>query len=178
MQKEKQYLVDEVAAYLDRTDYVVFVDYGRLSVAETMELRAILAKSDAEFHVVKNRIFSRAAAAIGIEGVAEFLDGQTGIVFGGKDLGTVIKAIQKYGKGKDKLAIKGGLMGGQLVDASKVDKIKDLPSYEVLQAQLLGLLNTPARNLVTVLVAAPRDFVSVLKARETDMAEGDDKAEA
>ena len=43
MQPEKKFLVDEVGNYLDKSDYVFLADFQRVTVAETEELRHVLA---------------------------------------------------------------------------------------------------------------------------------------
>ena len=44
-------------------------------------------------------------------------------------------------------------------------KLSELPSLEVLRAQLLGLLNTPATSLVRVVNGVPQALVNVLQAK-------------
>lgn len=162
MQAEKQYLLEENAAYLDRTDYVVFTEFTGLTVAETEELRRRLAGQKAEFHVVKNRIFRRVAEERGVDNLEEWLTGQTAIVIGGEDIAGVIKELEKFQKEKKKLEIKGGILGKQGVDAEGIVKMKDMPPLEVVKAQLLGLLNQPAQQLVQVMNAVPTQMVTVL----------------
>lgn len=164
MRPEKQFLVDELQSYFSRTDYVIFVTYTGLTVAETEDLRQRLDKHQAEFHVIKNRLFRRAAEAEGITALEELLLGQNAVVFGGPAIADVIKALEKFTKEKNKLEIKGGIIGKTVTDPKGVGKMKDMPPLPVLQAQLLGLLNKPASELVGYLNQPGQQFVNVLNA--------------
>ena len=55
-------------------------------------------------------------------------------------------------------------MGEEKLDAKKIMQLATLPSKEALRAQLLGLLNMPATNMVRVMSAGPRGFLNVMNA--------------
>ena len=54
MRAEKQYLIAEVDTHLKKSDYVILANFAKVSVADTADVRKLLAKENAEFHVVKN----------------------------------------------------------------------------------------------------------------------------
>jgi large subunit ribosomal protein L10 len=165
MQPEKKYLVDEVGAYLDKSDYVFLADFQRVTVAETEELRHTLAELGAEFHVVKNRILKIAASdrELGLE--ESLLTGPTGIVVGGDNPPGVAKALEKFFKDKKKLEIKGGVLDKASLSVDDVSSLAKLPPEEVLKAQLLGLLNQPATQMVRIIQAVPQGLLNVLQAK-------------
>lgn len=169
MRPEKQYLVDEIDRYLETTEYVILADYSRLTVAETEGLRIELAKHGAQFHVIKNRIFRKVAEQREVRDLNGSLAGQTAMVFGGNDLQAVIKLLEKFYKDKEKAKIKGGVLGQQAISAEEVSRITELPSLEVLRAQLLGLLGNPASTLVRLLNTPAQEFVTVLGAPARDL---------
>lgn len=165
MQPEKKFLVEEVGQYLDKSDYVYLADFERITVAETEELRRALADLGAEFHVVKNRILKIAANEREIPFEEDKLRGPTALVVGGENAPGVAKALEKFFKDKKKLEIKGGVLDKSPLSASQVSDLAKLPSKEILQAQLLGLLNQPASQMVRIIQAVPQGLLNVLHAK-------------
>ena len=165
MRTEKKYLVEEAGAHLEKSDYVFLTDFNRITVAETRELRDTLAKQGAEFHVVKNSTLDVAAKERDLPDLGDWLAGPTAIVVGGNDPSGVAKVLKKFCKDKKKNEVKVGVFGDKTMTADDVNILADLPSIEILKAQLLGLLNTPATQMVSVLNAVPTSVVNVLQAR-------------
>ena len=63
------------------------------------------------------------------------------------------------------MAVKGGVLGGQeILSGADVVSVSDLPSLPELQAQIIGLIVAPSRNLVTILSQAESGVVNVLQA--------------
>jgi large subunit ribosomal protein L10 len=165
MRTEKKYLIEEVARHLKKSDYLLITNYQKVTVADVAALRAKLAPEQAEFHVVKNSSLRVAAKDAGLPGFDNLLAGQTAIVVGGRNASGVAKIVKKFFEEKQKLEIKGGVVGGKLFDAGQIAKLSELPSIEVLRAQLLGLLNQPATGLVRVINGVPQALVNVLQAK-------------
>ena len=165
MQPEKKFLVEEVGAYLDKSDYVFLADFQRVTVAETEELRHVLAGLGAEFHVVKNRILKIAAGERELEVAEDNLRGPTAIVVGGDNAPGVAKALEKFFKAKNKLEVKGGVLDKNSISVDDVSALAKLPSEEVLKAQLLGLFNQPATQMVRIIQAVPQGLLNVLQAK-------------
>jgi large subunit ribosomal protein L10 len=162
MRPEKQYLLDEIKEHLDKSNYFFITDYTGITVSESAQLRKDLKAQGAEYHVVKNRILNVALKEREIEGCEDYLTGQTAIVVGGDNPSGTAKAIAKFVDKSDKFAWKGGVLGQEVYNPAQINQLKDLPSIEVLQAQLLGLLNTPAQQILGTFNAAQRDLLSVL----------------
>ena len=165
MQPEKKFLVEEVGAYLDKSDYVFLDDFQRITVAETEELRKILSELGAEFHVVKNRILKLAASERELELIDENLLGPTAIVVGGDNPPGVAKALEKFFKDKKKLEIKGGVLEKANLTVDQVSALAKLPPAEILKAQLLGLFNQPGTQMVRIIQAVPQGLLNVLQAK-------------
>lgn len=165
MRPEKKYLVEEVGTHLDKSDYVFLADYTGITVAETAQLRASLATEEAEFHVVKNTVLNVAARERELPSLSSPIDGPTAIIVGGRNPSEVAKIVLKFVKDKDKVRPKGGILSGSVLSADDVEALSKLPSLEVLKAQLLGLLNTPAQQLVRVINAVPQNVLNVLDAK-------------
>lgn len=167
MSLEKEYLVKEADSHLAKSNYVFLADFARTTVDETAALRQKLAQHGAEFHVVKNRILKVAAQARELPDMDEVLHGPTAIITGGESPSEVAKVLIEFHKSNnEKCAIKLGVIDAEAMSPADVKVLSQLPSKDVLRAQLLGLFNKPAENFVRVISAAPRDFLSVLQAKE------------
>lgn len=153
MRAEKKYLIDEVSGHLKKSDYVILANFTKLTVADTAELRKRLAPEKAEFHVVKNSSFRVAAKALGLPDLEKSLTGQTAIVVGGNNTPAIAKVLKKFIEEKQKLEVKVGVIDKKLMTAAELSKLAELPSLEVLRAQLLGLLTQTGAAFVRVLDA-------------------------
>lgn len=164
MRPEKKYLVEEVSRHLEKSDFVFLTNYNTVNVEEIAELRNNLRQEEAEFHVVKNSVLNVAAKSRNLPALDSWLAGPTAIVLGGRNPSGVAKILKKFSDDKKKLEVKVGVMGDRTLSTSDVGVLADLPSIEVLKAQLLGLLNTPAQRMVTVLNAVPVSLLNVMQA--------------
>lgn len=165
MQAEKKFLVEEVSQHLGKSDYVFLADFQRVTVAETESLRQVLSSLGAEFHVVKNRILKIAASEHEMDVAEDQLRGPTALVVGGADAPGVAKALEKFFKDTKKLQIKGGVLNKRPITVDQVAELAKLPPQEVLKAQLLGLLNQPASQMVRIIQAVPQGLLNVLQAK-------------
>ena len=86
------------------------------------------------------------------------------MVSGTGDPGTVAKIIAEFTKTNSQLAAKGGYLEGALLSDTDVKAIASLPPKEVIYAQLLGLLQAPSRNLVSLLNNKAASILNVLNA--------------
>lgn len=153
MRAEKNYLIAEVESHLKKSDYVILANFTKVTVSDVAELRSRLAAEKAEFHVVKNSSLRVAAKALGLPDIDTALTGPTAVVVGGKNSAGVAKILKKFFEEKQKLEVKVGVMDKKLVTASDLAKMADLPSFEALRAQLLGLFSQNAAAFVRVLDA-------------------------
>jgi large subunit ribosomal protein L10 len=153
MRAEKNYLIAEVETHLKKSDYVILANFTKLTVAETADLRGKLAAESAEFHVVKNSSLRVAAKALGLPEFDSALIGQTAIVVGGKNSAGVAKVLKKFFTDKQKLEVKVGVIDKKIVSAGDLAKIADLPPFDALRAQFLGLLTSNAAAFVRLLDA-------------------------
>jgi large subunit ribosomal protein L10 len=153
MRVEKQYLITEVETHLKKSDYVILANFTKVTVADVAELRNRLAAEKAEFHVVKNSSLRVAAKTLGLPEVEDSLAGPTAIVVGGKNPAGVAKVLKKFFDEKQKLEVKVGVLEKKIVTAADLARIADLPSFEALRSQLLGLFTQGGAAFVRVLDA-------------------------
>ena len=144
---------------------MLVTDYQQMNVGDFSELRNRLAQAGAEVHVVKNSFLKRAMADAGFPAVDEKLGGQTAVVTGEKDVAPVAKIIKSFAREFKKAALKIGLINHAIVSTAELETLADLASREVLQAQLLGLLMSPATKLVRLLNEPASSLARLLKAK-------------
>jgi large subunit ribosomal protein L10 len=165
MRTEKTLISAEYVKWLSQSPFFIVVDYKGLSVGKFNELRKRLGKVGAELHVVKNTLFRVAARDAKIADLGDSLAGQLAVVLGKRDLAAASKVVKAYQSEFDKPKIQFGYLGTQSLTAAQLRDIAELPPLEVLQATLLGLLNTPARSLATVIAAPGTQLARVLQAK-------------
>jgi large subunit ribosomal protein L10 len=153
MRAEKQYLISEVESHLKKSDYVILTNFASITVADVAELRSRLAPEKAEFHVVKNSSFRVAAKAMGLPEVDGALAGQTAVVVGGTNPAGVAKILKKFITDKQKLEVKVGILEKKVMNAGELSALADLPTFDVLRSQFLGMLMQTAASFVRVLDA-------------------------
>lgn len=144
---EKVVAVAEIAEQIRESEAVFAVDYRGITVTQAAELRSKLRDADASFRVVKNTLTERAADAAEAEALKELLTGPTALTFVRGDVAAAAKALADGQKATEKLAFKGGLMNGEPVDAAQITAISKLPSRDVLNAQLVGIVASPLTGL-------------------------------
>ena len=145
---EKAQAIEEIAAQIEGAEAIFAVDYRGISVTQAAELRGRLREADASFRVVKNRLTKRAADQVGEERLAELLTGPTALTFVRGDTAQAAKAISTFNKEHDVLVFKGGFMDGTSLDEDQFKSIARLPSRDVLNGQLAGVVASPLTGLV------------------------------
>ena len=169
MRPEKASIVSDLAEKMKKSPFVLVADYQRMNVGHFGELRNRLVPVGAEMHVVKNSFLKRAMADSGFPDVANKLTGQTAVVTGQKDVAPVAKILKAFAAEFKTTALKIGLIDRAIVSTAEVEQLADLPSREVLLAQLLGLFLAPATRLVRVLNEPASAFARLLNARASKM---------
>src|SRR6476620_8161658 len=148
MRPEKASIVSELSQALKRSPFVLVTDYRGMKVSDFSELRHRLAPAGAEVHVVKNNFLKLAMKDSGFPEVANQLAGQTAVVTGEADVAPVAKIFKSFATEFKLAALKVGFVDRAVLSTAQLETLADLPSREILQAQLLGLLLSPATRLV------------------------------
>ena len=151
----KQQVVSEIIEKLKNAESMVIVSYegNGLTVEQVTELRKQCRENDVNYCVLKNRLVNRALEALGIEGLADKLEGPNAFVFGTKDVTAAPKIISQFIE-KNKLSnvsMKAGLMGTEVMDLNPIKALAATPSREELLATLVGCMISPISSLVSVL---------------------------
>lgn len=163
-----QVKIDNVRALKERlgaAKTAVLTEYRGLTVRQLSDLRKQLKATAAEYRVVKNRLARLAVKESPLGPLATHLTGPTGMVITEQDPVGVAKALQTFVRANPALTIKVGLVEGKLLEAQELKALADLPSKETLRAHLVGALQGPMSQLVTLLTAPHRELARVLEAR-------------
>ncbi|WP_075596049.1 50S ribosomal protein L10 [Novacetimonas hansenii] len=149
---EKREFVASLAAVFSETSMVVVTRNDGLTVADVTELRRRVRAAGATYKVAKNRLANLALAGTQFEGIAPLLKGPTAISWADEPV-AVAKVLVEFAKTNDKLVLLGGSLGSQTLSVEGVKALAELPSLDVLRAQLVGLISTPATRIAGVLQA-------------------------
>jgi large subunit ribosomal protein L10 len=163
LRKDKEALLDEVTALLADAQVLYVSDYRGLTVAELTELRGRLRASGARLKILKNTLTRMAAERSGREGLLPLLSGPTAVTFCGGDPVGPAKALADFARTHDELQLRGGLLGGDVVDAAGVRALAILPPREVLLGRVVGTIAAPMTGLVTVLQGTIAGFARALQ---------------
>jgi large subunit ribosomal protein L10 len=161
---DKVATVDEVKSKVAGTSTAVVTEYRGLTVSQISTLRRQLRTLGADYKVFKNTLVLRAISGTSVEPIGEFLQGPTAIAFVDGDVSAVAKALRDFAKESPKLIVKGGVTDGKLLSKKDLIALADLPSRDVLLAQLVGLLASPLRTMAGLLKAVPQNLAYGLSA--------------
>ena len=162
----KEAFVTDFAEKLDRTRLAIFAEYLGLAANTVVQFRKGLAASEdgVEFRVIKNSLVRRAIEGTSFELVKEHLIGPNAVILGYGDVVETAKLTTEFAKDNEAMELKLGVLDGKELSVEQLEALADLPSKEVLQAMLLGVLQAPSRNLVSLLANCNRQLVNVLSA--------------
>jgi len=148
---EKEEHVGVLQEEFRRATVAVLAEYRGLTAGEMNRVRQAVRAANGRCRVGKNTLAKRAATTTGFEPLNPLLRGPLAVILGFKDPVAVAKVATKLAADYPKLAIKGAVLEGALLDSAGVKALADLPPREVVLGQLLGLLQAPATQLVRTL---------------------------
>ena len=127
------------------------VNYSGLTVGQMQQLRRVLRQKGGALKVAKMRLVKRALEDVtGVSELLPYCKNQVGVVFAydASEVSGVAKALNDFAKKNEALGLVVGCVDARLLDKVAIDRIANLPSKEVLLAQLCGTLNAPMTSLV------------------------------
>ncbi|HYG57585.1 MAG TPA: 50S ribosomal protein L10 [Symbiobacteriaceae bacterium] len=164
---EKELSIAQVKEAIQKAKSVVLADNKGMTVAQVTKLRKELRGAGVDLKVAKNTLIRIAARDLGIEGLDQYLHGTTTIAFSNADEASAAKKIREFfAKDKDpKFVMKAGILEGKVIDANGVKELADLPSREVLLAQVLGGIQAPLQGVAGAINGLLSSFAYALDAR-------------
>lgn len=162
--ERKEELVTQYKDLIENSRAIFLTEYGGMSVKDMQSLRSKLREVDAQYFVTKNTLFTLALEETSQPMPIDLLMGQVASSFAMGEVPSLAKALVEFSESEDNLTIKGGIMDNRVLTAAEIEALAKLPSLDQLRAQIMGLINGPARNLVTVLNGGVTQVVNVIDA--------------
>jgi large subunit ribosomal protein L10 len=139
-----------------------------LTANQAVGIKKKLYDLDSSYSVIKSSIFKIALEEAG-KPVPSVLDsiGKSAVFVTGDKISEAAKVINEFAslkENKDVLDIKAGILYDGEISGSQVKALAELPSKEVLIAQVLSTMNAPVTGFVNVLAGTIRNFVNVVNA--------------
>ena len=162
--ESKQQIVEELKGLLGEAEMALVLDFKGLTIKEMSDLRTRLQASNGVCKVTKNTLMRRA-----IDGNSAWSDletlltGTNAFVLIKGDVDGAVKAVQSFQKDTKKSETKSGLFEGKLLSQSDIKAIGDLPSKEVLMAQIAGAINAVTTQLAVGINEVPSGLARALR---------------
>jgi len=149
----KKELVESIKSEFKDAKSIIFVDYRGITVSEDTAMRKEFRENAVSYKVYKNRLLVRALNDMGITDYdPKMLEGTTAVAYSTDEVAPA-RVFCKNQKDLNKMAVKFGVVNGQIMDKAQVEELAKVPSKEVLIAMLLGTLNAPVAALARGLKA-------------------------
>jgi large subunit ribosomal protein L10 len=162
---QKTVVVDQIAERLEGATTIYLTDYSGLSVEKTNVLRGQLREANVDYKVLKNTLIRLAMERLGgYESVYEYLKGPTAVAFT-TDPSAPARVLKKFLKDEnlEKPAFKAAFVEGSVYHTEQFDVLASLKSKEEVIGDIIGLLLSPATNVIGGLQAQGSNLIGILK---------------
>jgi len=167
--EEKAKYIDDLTAELTQAGVFYLADTSELSVEVINNLRRKCFQSGVTLKVVKNTLLYKAMERV--EGIdygllTTALSGPTSIMF--SEVGNVpAKIIQEFRKKSDKPVLKGAFIEEAIfVGDNNLEALANIKSKNELIGDIVGLLQSPAKNVISALKGQGGKIAGILKTLE------------
>ncbi len=155
---KKETIASKLTDILGKATSLVFVQFNKLSVADTSAVRKSLKNEGVGYYVAKKTLLRRALAEHGYAGQAPEMPGEIALAWslpaqsGESDSTAPARLIHAAGKKyKNALAIVGGVFDGMFADATKMIAIATIPPLPILRGMFVNVINAPRHTFVIAL---------------------------
>ena len=163
--EEKSAIIESLAATLKEYSHFYLTDTAALNAADTSELRRICFKNGIKLIVVKNTLLKRALeeSEVNFEELYPVLKGTTSIMFSNTGNGPA-KLIKEFRKSHDKPVLKGAYVQESFyVGENNLDSLVSVKTKEELIGDIIMLLQSPAKNVISALQSGGNTIHGVLE---------------
>lgn len=161
---EKQTVLNEITENLKNANGIYVTKYTGMSVAEANELRGAFRKGNIFFKVYKNKLMKLAMEEIGgYDKLLPSLVDQNAFAFVEDELSAPAKVLKEFTKDKKKPEFKAAFIDGEFYSADKLEALAAMKSKNEVIGDIIGLLMSPATNIVSALTAQGSNLVGAVK---------------
>jgi large subunit ribosomal protein L10 len=161
---EKQIVVSEVAEIASSALSAVASEYRGLTVDQMTALRVKARETGVYLRVVKNSLVKRAIEGTDFECMQDRLKGPLVMAFSQEDPGAAARLMRDFSKDNDQLVVKVLSVGGEVLEASDIGKLANLPTRDQAIALLMAVMKAPVEKLARTLNEVPGKLVRTLAA--------------
>ena len=161
---QKQAVVAEVAEVAANAFSAVAAQYRGLTVVEMTELREKARESGVYLRVVKNTLVRKAVENTEFECIQDALQGPLVMAFSMEDPGSAARLVKDFSKNHEKLETQFVSVGGQLLEASELDRLSKLPTKDQAISMLMSVMKAPVEKFVRTLAEPHSQLVRVVDA--------------
>ncbi|AOW20192.1 50S ribosomal protein L10 [Urechidicola croceus] len=163
--EEKSQVIDDLTTQLSEGNIIYLADISGLDALSTSNLRRACFKADIKLAVVKNTLLSKAMEKSDKDfgDLPETLKGNTSIMF--SETGNApAKVIKEFRKGSDRPILKGAYVEEAIyVGDDQLDALVNIKSKEEVIGEIIGLLQSPAKNVISGLKSGGGKLAGILK---------------
>jgi large subunit ribosomal protein L10 len=161
---QKEARVEKLRKKLEGKNVILLSDFTGMDVATATEMRRRFREASVEYTVVKNTLARRAAEEVGFGSLVDFMKGPNGFVMAEGDPAVAAKILVEFEKAKKTPQIRSGYIDDMIFSATDIRRIADLPSREVLLAQIAAGFQAPVAGLARLLHELTRKLVATIDA--------------
>lgn len=163
--EEKSQVIEELTAQLADNAHIYVADISGLNANNTSELRRACFKANVSLAVVKNTLLAKAMEASDKDfgDLPTILKGNTSVMYSetGNAPAKIIKAFRKK---SDRPLLKGAFIEEAIyIGDDQLDALVDIKSREELIGDIVGLLQSPAKNVISALKSSGGKLAGILK---------------
>ena len=163
--EEKATVISDLEAQLADNSTIYLADISGLDAATTSDLRRACFKANVRLSVVKNTLLAKAMEASEKEfgELQDILQGNTSLMF--SEAGNApAKLIKTFRKKNDRPLLKGAFIEEAIyVGDDKLDTLVSIKSKEEVIGDIIGLLQSPVKNVISGLKSGGSTLSGLLK---------------
>ena len=163
--EEKSRVIEDLTAQLADSNVVYIADISNLNAETTSNLRRACFKAGIQLNVVKNTLLEKAmeASTNDYGDLPSILKGNTSIMIA-ENGNAPAKIIKEFRKKSDKPLLKGAYIHQAVfIGDNQLDALVSLKSKEEVIGEIIGLLQSPAKNVVSALKSGGGKIAGIVK---------------